>query len=296
MSDSVPETNRSAEPERAVNQTEEPARRAAPPRTDADAILSLDSVSLHYGSLKAVDEVTFDVQRGARHALIGPNGAGKSTLFSVIGGAQKATAGRIRFAGEDVTEHNESSRARAGLVRTFQHSSLFLGMTVVDNVALAVEGVHGTPWRFFPLPGSDRRIRTKSMEHLEAVGLADRAQELCGNLSHGERRQLEVGLVLACDPTMVLFDEPAAGMSAAETHRFMDLIETLPAEMTVLIVEHDLDLVFRLAQSVSVLAAGRLIAHGTPDEVRENEAVKVAYLGESDGVEPLFFTGGHDVA
>lgn len=257
-----------------------------------EPILRLEGVSLHYGSLKAVDDVTLTVDRGARHALIGPNGAGKSTLFSVIGGAQKATAGRIFFNGDDITEMNESARARAGLVRTFQHSSLFLGMSVLDNVALAVEGVHGTPWRFFPLPGSDRKIRNKTMEHLEAVGLADRAHEMCGNLSHGERRQLEVGLVLACDPTMVLFDEPAAGMSAAETHRFMDLIESLPAEMTVLIVEHDLDLVFRLAQSVSVLAAGRLIAHGTPEEVRENEEVKIAYLGESEGAEPLFTNAG----
>lgn len=261
-----------------------------------DALLRLDGVSLHYGSLKAVDEVSFEVRRGARHALIGPNGAGKSTLFSVIGGAQRPTAGRIFFNGQDITTTNESSRARAGLVRTFQHSSLFLGMSVLDNVALAVEGVHGTPWRFFPLPGSDRRIQQRTMEHLEAVGLADRAHELCGNLSHGERRQLEVGLVLACDPTMVLFDEPAAGMSTAETHRFMDLIEQLPADMTVLIVEHDLDLVFRLAQSVSVLAAGRLIAHGEPAEIREDEAVKVAYLGESEGAEPLFFSGDNDVA
>lgn len=261
-----------------------------------EALLRLEGASLHYGSLKAVDEVTFEVEKGARHALIGPNGAGKSTLFTVIGGAQKATAGRIFFQGDDITDTNESARARGGLVRTFQHSSLFLGMSVLDNVALAVEGVHGTPWRFFPHPSNDRRIRARTMEKLEAVGLAGRAGELCGNLSHGERRQLEVGLVLACDPTMVLFDEPAAGMSAAETHRFMDLIESLPSEVTVLIVEHDLDLVFRLAQSVSVLAAGRLIAHGTPEEVRANEDVKVAYLGESEGAEPLFFSGGNHVA
>ncbi|NNG18115.1 ABC transporter ATP-binding protein [Naumannella sp. ID2617S] len=259
-------------------------------------LLELEGISLHYGSLKAVDDVTLSVPAGARHALIGPNGAGKSTLFSVIGGAQKATAGRITFNGEDITHHNESTRARSGLVRTFQHSALFLGMSVLDNVALAVEGVHGTPWRFFPSRGGDRRIRERTLEVLSRVGLADRANEYAGNLSHGERRQLEVGLVLACDPTMVLFDEPAAGMSAAETHRFMELIESLPAEVTVLIVEHDLDLVFRLAKSVSVLAAGRLIAHGTPSEVRENEDVKVAYLGEREGAEPLFFSGGDHVA
>lgn len=261
----------------------------------SEALLRLEGVSLHYGSLKAVDDVSFTVDRGARHALIGPNGAGKSTLFSVIGGAQKATAGRVIFQGDDITGMHEDARARAGLVRTFQHSSLFLGMSVLDNVALAVEGFHGTPWRFFPLPGQDRRIRELAMAHLSTVGLAERAHEQCGNLSHGERRQLEVGLVLACNPTMVLFDEPAAGMSAAETHRFMALIESLPAEVTVLIVEHDLDLVFRLAQSVSVLAAGRLIAHGSPAEIRANEEVKVAYLGESEGAEPLF-GGGNDAA
>ena len=259
-------------------------------------ILELDGVSLHYGSLKAVNDVSFTVEPGARHALIGPNGAGKSTLFSVIGGAKKATAGTITFQGRDITRLNESARARSGLVRTFQHSSLFLGMSVLDNVALAVEGMRGTPWRFFPNPISDRKIRTRTMECLDQVGLAERAADLTGNLSHGERRQLEVGLVLACEPTMVLFDEPAAGMSLAETERFMQLIESLPESVTVLIVEHDLDLVFRLAQHVSVLAAGQLIAHGTPAEVRADENVKVAYLGESDEAEPLFHTGGDDVA
>lgn len=256
----------------------------------SEMALELENVSLHYGSLKAVDGVSFSVAKGARHALIGPNGAGKSTLFSVIGGANRATAGRITFEGADITALNESARARAGLVRTFQHSSLFLGMTVLDNVALAVEGVHGTPWRFFPNPRADRRIRERTMGHLETVGLQHRAHELCGNLSHGERRQLEVALVLACDPSMVLFDEPAAGMSAAETHRFMDLIEALPASVTVLIVEHDLDLVFRLAGAVSVLAAGRLIAHGAPEDVKNDPGVQEAYLGEPDGAEPLFLS------
>lgn len=253
-----------------------------------EVLLELDGVSRHYGSLKAVDDVTFSVERGARHALIGPNGAGKSTLFSVIGGAATATSGTIRFAGRDITALDEPARARGGLVRTFQHSSLFLGVSVLDNVVLAVEGVEGSPKRFFPLPGRDRRIRERAAEHLDAVGLAGRADLICGTLSHGERRQLEVAMVLACEPTMVLFDEPAAGMSAAETRRFMELIEGLPDTVTVLIVEHDLDLVFRLARTVSVLAAGRLIAHGTPAEVRDNEEVKVAYLGESEGAEPLF--------
>lgn len=255
-------------------------------------MISFSDVTKNYGDTRVLGPVTATIPEGGITSLIGPNGAGKSTLFSVIGGARKATAGSITFNGHDVTHDSESARARAGLVRTFQHSSLFLGMSVLDNVALAVEGFEGTPWRWFPYPRSDRRIRERTMEHLDSVGLADRAQEMCGNLSHGERRQLEVGMVLACNPSMVLFDEPAAGMSAAETHRFMELIESLPSDVTVLIVEHDLDLVFRLAQSVSVLAAGRLIAHGSPAEVRDNEDVKIAYLGDSEGLEPLFFTGG----
>ncbi|OYN95493.1 ABC transporter ATP-binding protein [Enemella evansiae] len=254
-----------------------------------ETLLELNGVSRHYGSLKAVDDVSFTVERGARHALIGPNGAGKSTLFSVIGGATPASAGTIGFAGRDITGLDEPARARAGLVRTFQHSSLFLGISVLDNVVLAVEGVEGSPKRFFPVPGRDRRIRELAAEQLAAVGLSGREELICGTLSHGERRQLEVAMVLACEPTMVLFDEPAAGMSAAETKRFMELIEGLPESVTVLIVEHDLEVVFRLARTVSVLAAGRLIAHGSPAEIRDNDEVKVAYLGESEGAEPLFY-------
>ena len=255
-----------------------------------DDILVLEELTLRYGALAAVDHVSLRVRRGGRHALIGPNGAGKSSLFSVVAGTQRATEGMVFFDGQDVSGLTEVGRARVGLVRTFQHSSLFLGMSVLDNARLAVERAEGSPKRPWPNPRRDRRITEAALRHIGSVGLTDRKEALCGALSHGERRQLEVGLVLACNPSLVLFDEPTAGMSAAETERFSEVVESLPAEITTVVVEHDLDVVFRLADRISVLSAGRLIADGTPEEVRADEAVREAYLGKPRSEEPLFGT------
>ncbi|MGC5616863.1 ABC transporter ATP-binding protein [Georgenia sp. Z1491] len=254
------------------------------PPTDA-AILRTHDLTLRYGSLTAVDSVTLEIARGARHALIGPNGAGKSSLFAVLAGRTRATSGTVHLEGQDITQLGEARRARAGLVRTFQHSSLFLGMSVLDNVWAAVERSSGSPVRAWPSPRRDRAIRDAAMTHLENVGLADRHAALCGALSHGERRQVEVAMVLACDPRLILLDEPTAGMSVAETELFASLVESLPRTVTVVVVEHDLDVVFRLAERVSVLAAGRLIADGSPEAVRADDAVQEAYLGRSAGTE-----------
>ncbi|MEU8244661.1 ABC transporter ATP-binding protein [Nonomuraea sp. NPDC048916] len=250
-------------------------------------ILRLDAVSLAYGRLTAVDKVSLSVPKGARHALIGPNGAGKSSLFSVVAGIRPPTSGRIEFDGADVTEVSEAGRAAGGLVRTYQHSSLFLGCTVLDNVRLAAERVHGRPLRPFRRRRRDAEVTERAHAHLASAGLPGRHGHLAGSLSHGERRQLEVAMVLACEPSLVLFDEPTAGMSAAETDRFAELVERLPEELSMVIVEHDLDVVFRLARQVTVLAAGSVIASGTPDEVRADEHVQRAYLG-ADSTDELF--------
>ncbi|HEY8480154.1 MAG TPA: ABC transporter ATP-binding protein [Spirillospora sp.] len=242
-------------------------------------ILELRGLTRSYGSLTAVDDVTLSVRRGERHALIGPNGAGKSTLFATVAGTLRATGGSILLAGEDVTSLPESERARRGLVRTYQHSSVFTDCTVLDNVALAVQRVRGAAHRLDRPARRFRDVEAEAHRHLESAGLAERAAEKASALSHGERRQLEVAMVLATGPSVVMFDEPTAGMSAAETERFTALLERLPASLTVLIVEHDLDVVFRLADRVTVLHLGRVLASGTPEAVRSDEDVRRAYLG-----------------
>jgi branched-chain amino acid transport system ATP-binding protein len=242
-------------------------------------LLRLEEVSLHYGSLRAVDAVSLTVHEGERHALIGPNGAGKSSLLAVIAGTVKSTSGRIIVDGRDVTRAREHSRARFGVVKTFQHSSVFLGMSVLDNVELAVQRACGMGHRAFRPLDRARGVWDRARQCLETVHLEHRERELASALSHGERRQLEVALTLAVEPRLLLLDEPTAGMSAAESASFVRLIESLPREVTVLLIEHDLDLVFRLAEQISVMHVGALIASGTPDEVRGSQAVQDAYLG-----------------
>ena len=244
--------------------------------------LDLQSVSQHFGSLKAVDDVSFTVTAGSRHAVIGPNGAGKSTLFALIAGTLRATAGTVLLDGEDVTAVPEHQRVAHGLVRTFQHSSLFLSATVLENVILAAQ--RRAHLSFAMLRPVRRRaaLLTEAHEVLASVGLEDRAAARAGALSHGERRQLEVGVALACRPTLLLLDEPAAGMSPAETARLMILIQSLPAQVTVMIVEHDLDLVFGVADQMTVLHHGRHLVSGTPAEVRASVEVQRAYLGAED--------------
>ncbi|MBA9002671.1 ABC transporter ATP-binding protein [Thermomonospora cellulosilytica] len=253
-------------------------------------VLELRGLTRSYGSLTAVDHVDLTVAKGERHALIGPNGAGKSTLFATVAGTLRATSGRVLLNGRDVTALPESERARRGLLRTYQHSSLFLGCTVLDNVALAVQRVQRVAHRFDRPARGFRRTQTRALEHLESVGLAGRAHDMASALSHGERRQLEVAMVLAAEPAVVMFDEPTAGMSAAETERFVTLLEGLPRTLTVVIVEHDLDVVFRLADRVTVLHLGAVLASGPPAAIRSDEAVRAAYLGAAR-TEDLF-TGG----
>ncbi|WP_435202932.1 ABC transporter ATP-binding protein [Janibacter sp. GS2] len=256
-------------------------------RTEAPA-LTLRNVTKKYGALVAVDEVSLEVAKGGRHALIGPNGAGKSTLFNLVAGGLATTSGEVLFSGEDVTRRSAAWRARRGLGKTFQHSSLFLSMNPLENVALAAQRVAGKGMSWFT--ASARRtaeIDDLAEQCVADVGLTDRSNIMTGNLSHGERRQLEVAVALATRPKLLLLDEPAAGMSPAESHRFAELVRSLPQDLTVVIIEHDLELVFQLADRVSVLHLGGLIADGPAEEVRADPAVQQAYLGE-DSLDELF--------
>lgn len=254
--------------------------------------LRLQGLGKDFGSLSAVRDVSVDVAPGARHAVIGPNGAGKSTLFALVAGALPATAGTVQLHGQEVTGLSEHARARRGLVRTFQHSSLFLSATARENVLLAVQRRHGVqaqPWRAL---NRRRGLLAEADEVLERLSLQDRAGATAGSLSHGERRQLEVAVALATQPSVLLLDEPAAGMSPADTQAFQGIVLGLPREITVLLVEHDLDLVFGVADRVTVLHLGEHLLTGDPDEVRASEAVQKAYLGAEDTSE-LFLEAGH---
>jgi branched-chain amino acid transport system ATP-binding protein len=245
-------------------------------------VLACAGLSRSFGALKAVDGVDLEVAPGARHALIGPNGAGKSTLFKLVTGVLRPSAGTVSLAGSDVTRTSEVRRCRLGMSQTLQHSSLFASMTAVDTVALAVQR-HGVDaaggGRISVLPRRQPGVRARAAELLADVGLAGRDAVPVPSLSHGERKQLEVALALACRPRLLLLDEPAAGMSPAESRRLVELLGALPSEVTVLFVEHDLDLVFTLADAVTVLHLGKVLLSGTPEQVRASDEVRAAYLG-----------------
>ncbi|MDX3534631.1 ABC transporter ATP-binding protein [Streptomyces sp. MB09-01] len=252
----------------------------------APDLLELRGVSKHFGSFRAVDEVSFTVRPGARHAVIGPNGAGKSTLFGLVSGTLPATAGSLLLDGRDVTRLPVHRRVGLGIAATFQHSSLFLRETVLENVLLAAlrRAGAGSGGR----PGGRRGAGARAVATarartlLERVGLPTRHDLPAAELSHGERRQLEVAVALATEPRLLLLDEPAAGMSPAETERLTKLIAALPREVTVLLIEHDLDMVFELADTVTVMHLGNHLTTGSPDEVRASAEVQSAYLGTTE--------------
>jgi branched-chain amino acid transport system ATP-binding protein len=250
--------------------------------------LELVDVGRRYGELRAVDSVTLEVEAGSRHALIGPNGAGKSTLFGLISGTVRATSGRIRFLGTDVTRRSPHRRTRLGMGRTFQHSSLFDELTARENVAMSVQRQLGHAGNAMLPTARFPDVESRSEELLGLVGLTDLAAIEAGQLSYGHRRQLEVALALATEPRLLLLDEPTAGMSRDEARQFMALIGGLPAELTLMIVEHDMDVVFELASAISVLDAGRLLATGPPEEIRASPEVQEAYLGSGERMDQVF--------
>jgi branched-chain amino acid transport system ATP-binding protein len=245
-----------------------------------EAILSLSNVTKQFGALLASDNVSLDLMPGEIHALIGPNGAGKSTLIKQIAGEIKSDSGDIRFAGRGINDLDAVERSRMGLARTFQVSSLMPEFSVLHNVVLAQQSVSGKIFRFFKPVLSDASLLEPAMAQLERVGLADRAQMRAADISHGERRQLEMAVALALKPRAFLLDEPMAGMGPEGSKRLTGFLDGLRAEAPILLVEHDMDAVFALADRISVLVYGRVIATGTVDDIRGNEDVKRAYLGE----------------
>ncbi len=245
-----------------------------------EAILETRALRKTFGALVATDNVELQVREGETHAIIGPNGAGKTTLIGQLAGNLRPDAGSIRFAGADVTRLSAPRRARLGFARSFQITSIYRDFTALDNVALAVQAHAGHSFRFWKPARAERRLRDPARRVLEEVGLAARADVPAANLAHGEQRQLEVAMALATEPRLLLLDEPVAGMGMEESQRMVQFLSALKGKRTMILVEHDMDAVFTLADRISVLVYGRIIASGVPEEVRANPEVRRAYLGE----------------
>jgi branched-chain amino acid transport system ATP-binding protein len=246
----------------------------------AEPLLSTDRLIKRFGGLVATDSVSIDVRAGEIHALIGPNGAGKTTLVSQLTGNLRPDAGSIRFAGRDITHLPMHTRARLGLARSFQITSVLREFTALDNVALAVQAHSGHSFRFLGNARREPGLREPARRLLAEVGLEPRAEALAAALSHGEQRQLEIAMVLAGDPTLLLLDEPMAGMGPEESQRMVAVLRAFKGNRAMLLIEHDMDAVFQLADRITVLVYGRAIASGSPAEIRGNPDVRQAYLGD----------------
>ena len=246
----------------------------------AEPVLEITKLCKAFGALQATDEVSLDLRPGEIHALIGPNGAGKTTLIHQICGTLRPDRGTIRLAGEDITALGAAARAKKGLGRTFQVSSVAPAFSALRNVMLAVQAHQGSSFRFFKPTSTDRTLSEPAAAILERVGLAGRATVAASDLSHGERRQLEIAIALALQPKAFLLDEPMAGMGPEGSKVLTGFLDGLRAEAPILLVEHDMDTVFALADRISVLVYGQIIASGTVDEIRSDPAVRAAYLGD----------------
>ena len=245
-----------------------------------DAVLRIEGLRKSFGGLLVTDDVALDVRVGELHAVIGPNGAGKTTLINQISGALAPDAGRILFDGHNVTGLPVHARATLGLTRTFQITSVLPGFSALENVALAVQAHSGSSFRLFGRAAEEDALNQPAMAALGEVGLAERAHIAAGLLSHGEKRALELAISIATAPKLMLLDEPMAGTGHEESERLVEVLRRLKGRYPILLVEHDMAAVFALADRISVLIYGRILASGTPDEVRANPLVVEAYLGD----------------
>jgi branched-chain amino acid transport system ATP-binding protein len=246
----------------------------------ADPLLRVEKLVRRFGGILATDHVSLDVAKGELHAIIGPNGAGKTTLISQLTGHLAPDSGSVSLVGRDITHLPAYRRSALGLARSFQITSLLLDFTAADNVALAAQAHDGHSFRFFADARKERGLRDAAQAALQRVGLADRASVPVSKLSHGEQRELELAVALATKPQLLLLDEPMAGLGVTESARMVKLLQELRKEVTIVLVEHDMEAVFALADRISVLVYGRVIASGAPSDIRQNEEVKRAYLGD----------------
>ena len=248
----------------------------------AEALLEVRQLSRRFAAVDALNGVNFSLDAGEVHALIGPNGAGKTTFIHHVSGALQPDSGSVHFAGRDVTALAMHQRVAAGMARSYQITNVFLGLSALDNVALAVQGRAdaGSNFRFWKAVRDDHRLFEEGRGFLEQVGLEKHVDTVAGNLAHGEQRALELAMALATQPKLLLLDEPMAGTGPEESARMVELIEQLARHVTILLVEHDMAAVFRLADRISVLVNGRLICTGTPEAVRADPEVRRAYLGD----------------
>lgn len=237
-----------------------------------------------FGALTVGDNINFRLEYGARHALIGPNGAGKTTFVNMLTGALPATSGRILMDGEEITNAPQAARTKRGLGRTFQITSLFRSLSVLDNVALGIAEREGVSLSMWKPASSYSAIRDEAMAHLEKMGLQNEASSIVRDLPYGKQRLIEIAIALGLKPKVLLLDEPAAGVPSIESGRILDVLAELPEEIAILIIEHDMDLVFRFASKITVLVQGAVLTEGTPDEIANDQRVRDVYLGE----------GGHD--
>ena len=253
---------------------------AAPEQIDAEPALRLRGVGRRFGGVQAVRDVDLDVPHGERRAILGPNGAGKTTLFNLVAGDFPVTTGRIEVFGQDVTRLPARARPALGLSRSYQKSRLFLGLTVLDNLHLALVGRVGGHLRITPSP-VDRELRERAREAADRVALGHAVDTVVGSLSHGEQRQLEVGMASVTDPKVIMLDEPASGLSRGERERLTELLLALPAQVTLILIEHDMDVALTVAEYVTMMHDGRKIVEGTPHEIRGNQMVHDLYLGRA---------------
>jgi len=250
----------------------------------AEPLLRVEKLVKRFGGILATDNLSLDVMPGELHAIIGPNGAGKTTLISQLTGQLTPNSGAIHFAGQDITGLPSYKRSGLGLARSFQITSLLRDFTAADNVALAAQAHAGHSYRFWGNARKERPLREAAQAALARVGLAKRADVLVSELSHGEQRELELAVALATKPQLLLLDEPMAGLGVTESQRMVALLKELRKEVTIVLVEHDMEAVFALADRITVLVYGRVIACGKPDQIRNNEEVKRAYLGDQHAV------------